>query len=143
MNDYEGLRTVTIIPNDRILDVKPYYNESYTLHHSEMTTFFAMQHDLPYVGANSDMDIPEDGHILIKTWADDDMAACYLSLPVTEKQYNELCSRKDFLKRFNYIDILACNDDNFHFYTRFRGKDVVEDCLQELANHIEDYRGRN
>lgn len=143
MEDFETLKTMTIIPNDRILNVKPYYNESFTLNHYEMSSFFAMEHNLPYIGVNSDMDIPNDGHILIKTWDDDDMAICYLTLPVTVKQYEELCARKNFLKKFHYLDIQAYNDDKFHFYTRFNGDDIVDAFLQELSSHLEDYRGRN
>lgn len=135
------LNTVTIIPNDNILDVPTYYNESYTLHHYKLATAFSLKYNLPFIGENADMELPNDGHILIKSWDNGDLAICYLKLPITTRQYNELLALKSFLSSFSYFQCRSINCNDFNIYSKnSTDKTVVDKFLEELSNHIESRR---
>lgn len=96
------LNSVTIIPNDDILDVPVYFKEGIDISHHELAKDFYNRYNIPITSNNCDMDIPNMGHTLIKTWGD--TLTISIHLPITIKQYNYILSLYNKLKDYKTFE---------------------------------------
>lgn len=112
---------VAIIPNDEILDAPIYMNESNTLHHYMLIRGFTTKYGLPPISVVEEFKIVEDGHILIEGW--DDLAICWIKLPITMRQYENLLKCREFLSQFKYFEAQSWPDNDFYIYKTPPGYD--------------------
>lgn len=127
---------VVIIPNDEVLDVPVYINESNKLHHYMLIRGFTIKYGLPPVNEVDDFKIVNDGHILIEGW--DDLAICWIKFPITKRQYENLVKCREFLEQFKYFEAQSWPDKNFYIYRvpkDYKGSLIDYFLEQVLANN--------
>jgi len=102
------LTSVTIIPNDDILNVPPYFEEGENISHHKLAASFYELYNIPITSKNCDNDIPSLGHTLVKTFGD--TLTISIHLPITTKQYDYILGLYDKFKSFETFEAFLWSD---------------------------------
>jgi len=101
----ETKKAITIIPNEEVLNIPPYYEETTDIHfpHFEMCNNFSRKYNLGYHFKSFEEPyvLVDLGHILITSV--DDFVICDCPSTITEKQYALLLEKREFLSQFKHF----------------------------------------
>lgn len=137
----ENKTIAVIIPNEEILDIPVYKEESYTLHHDDMIKHFTKKYNL---GPIDEYDLVSSGHVFLR--AVDNLIMCYIPRKLTEKQFELLLEERDFLKSFPIFcaNIHGNNDliiENAFGRYETKGRNIVDCFYEEIASVCLESRG--
>lgn len=115
----DRLTIAVIIPNEKVLDVPPFYDECRTnaRHHEDMIKDFIEKYNLT---ALDEYDLVASGHIFLRII--DNLVIAYMPSSLTDLQYERLLEKRELLEEF------PCFSANF-----FNNKDLI------IENTIGDY----
>lgn len=106
--------SVTVIPNENVLNVPVFYAESETKHHSELLKEFCYQAGIDHLRFFEIYGgLVEMGNILILT-IDKESAITWMPENISKKQYNILKSLKDFYLSFSSLEFSTIISNKFN-----------------------------
>lgn len=130
-------RTINIIPNENIWNFEEYYVEDYQKYHGELIQEFKDKNNIPE--DIFEEDLTKNGFVYIGSLID--LVWVWLDFPITEKQYNSLLAKKEYLASFKYFkaklfnkSLITIGDEDLP--ENFRGREV-DFFYQELKKMYE------
>ncbi len=137
------LKTAVIIPNETVLNVPVYCEDSLDLFHVDMIKKFANLYNLE---VTDEYDLVEKGHIFLR--AVDDLVICYIPGRITEKQFERLLQLRSFLERYERFtaSILGNNElviENISGEYDWTNKNIIDYFYDMVKKECLESRGLN
>lgn len=129
------LVSVTIIPNEKKLNLPFYYQESEIKNHHEIAVEFCVSAGIEFDIKNAYKSLLEYGCVVTITQASDSVCT-WLPKELSEKQYQKLLELKSYFSQFDYQEYSSWFDNDLYIYPN---KDLPKQkVLEEFYKRIED-----
>lgn len=135
----DRLTITVIIPNEKVLDVKVFYDECRTnkRHHEDMIKDFINKYNL---SALDEYDLVAQGHIFLRII--DDLVIAYMPSEITDLQYERLLEQRELLEQFPRFSANFFNNKDLIIENTFGDYDTKgRNILDSFYEDIKEYYG--